>query len=665
MNLDTVRRHAHRVASSQGDNGAMNYNPFARQRSRDQPQSDPEQGLYQTRSEAHATPAIEEQRRMESREAEKEFGVPGHHNTEPSTLSPAHGSASTTIPESSAEKDMTDMSPTTNGVQKSSDDRTLTESNQTNNAAPRHRFKKLFRKEHDGSEGANIDRVESADDLSLEERKKKAFKKKIPVGAQFRFVMFGAWINVLLIFVPVGFAVNYAHLAPVPVFIINFIAIIPLAAMLSNATEELAIRVGETMGGLLNATFGNAVELIVSIQALIKDEITIVKTSLIGSMLSNLLLVLGMAFFLGGINRSEQFFNVTVAQTAASLLALCIASLIIPTVFHNTIAEDDATAHNGAQDAVRNQELSHGTAVILLVVYACYLGFQLKTHAAMYNEPSQKVPKRKSGKKEEGDAARGIATIGAGTAAASGGGVNLKSLFNHPDGSDEDDDEEEFETPSLSVAGALITLAISTTLVAFCSEFMVSSIDGLTATGGVSTTFVGLILLPIVGNAAEHATAVTVAIKDKMDLSIGVAVGSSMQIALLVFPFIVILGWILGKDCMTLYFDNFQIVTLFVSVLLVNYLIQDGKSRKLLLRHSLKTSLTIRRLARRCITHGELHHHRPCCLVLPQPRRGTMLDLHLASYLSFLACTFTRLYLQTEHTAITEFRLFSKEYIRD
>lgn len=186
------------------------------------------------------------------------------------------------------------------------------------------------------------------------------------------------------------------------------------------------------------------------------------------------------------------------------------------------------------------------------------------------------MPKRKSGKKEEGDASRGIAAIGAGTAAASGGGVNMTTLFKNPNS--EEEDEDEFEEPSLSVIGALITLAISTTLVAFCSEFMVSSIDGLTATGHVSTTFVGLILLPIVGNAAEHATAVTVAIKDKMDLSIGVAVGSSMQIALLVFPLIVILGWILGKDCMTLYFDTFQIATLFVSVLLVNYLIQDGKS---------------------------------------------------------------------------------------
>ncbi|KAH5352699.1 hypothetical protein HBI48_151600 [Parastagonospora nodorum] len=198
----------------------------------------------------------------------------------------------------------------------------------------------------------------------------------------------------------------------------------------------------------------------------------------------------------------------------------------------------------------------------------------------MYNAPSQKVEKRKSSKRQEGDAARGIAAIGAGTAAASGGGVNAKTIFKNPDENHADnaEEEDEFETPSLSVVGALVTLAISTTLVAFCSEFMVDSINGLTETGAISTTFVGLILLPIVGNAAEHATAVTVAIKDKMDLSIGVAVGSSMQIALLVFPLIVILGWILGKDCMTLYFDTFQIATLFVSVLLVNYLIQDGKS---------------------------------------------------------------------------------------
>ncbi|KAH7069010.1 Sodium/calcium exchanger protein-domain-containing protein [Paraphoma chrysanthemicola] len=574
MSLDAVRRQAHRVASSNGGDGAMNYNPFARTRSRDST-ADIENNVHRTRSTRSeaAVPTIEEQQRFETREAEKEFGSQKHHNTEPTPTSATATNGFATLPESSTEKEALRQ---TNG-HKDSNDSTVAASSDVNSegVTKRAKFKGIFRKDHhDDLVDSELTRVDS-DQLSLEERKKRAHKKKIPVGAQIRFVLFGAWINVLLIFVPIGFAVFYAHLKPVPVFIINFIAIIPLAAMLSNATEELAIRVGETLGGLLNATFGNAVELIVSVQALIKDEITIVKTSLIGSMLSNLLLVLGMSFFLGGVNRLEQFFNVTVAQTAASLLALSIASLIIPTVFHNMIAEDNIIAG----DAKKNQELSRGTAFILLFVYACYLTFQLKTHSAMYNAPSQKVAKRKSGKKAEGEANRGIAAIGAGTAAAAGGGVNNQTLFKNPDEDHADNQEEDdFETPSLSVIGALVTLAISTTLVAFCSEFMVSSIDGLTASGAISTTFVGLILLPIVGNAAEHATAVTVAIKDKMDLSIGVAVGSSMQIALLVFPLIVILGWILGKDCMTLYFDTFQIATLFVSVLLVNYLIQDGKS---------------------------------------------------------------------------------------
>jgi Ca2+:H+ antiporter len=185
----------------------------------------------------------------------------------------------------------------------------------------------------------------------------------------------------------------------------------------------------------------------------------------------------------------------------------------------------------------------------------------------MYNEPSQKVPKKQSGRKESGDVLRGIATMGAGTAAASGGGVNQQHLVH---------EEEEEEVPQLTRLGALITLAGSTVLVAFCAEYMVSSIDAITANGKVSEEFVGLILLPIVGNAAEHATAVTVAIKDKMDLAIGVAVGSSLQIALLVLPLMVVIGWIgLGQPAdMTLNFDGFQIAVLFISIILVNYLIQ-------------------------------------------------------------------------------------------
>lgn len=419
------------------------------------------------------------------------------------------------------------------------------------------KFIPFMGKKHGEEDETELQRTETT-----ESKKKKQWPKP-SIGAQLKAV-FASWINIMLVFVPVGIALAQIDgINGIVVFIINFLAIIPLAAMLSFATEELAIYVGETLGGLLNASFGNAVELIVSIIALAKGKIVIVQTSLVGSMLSNLLLVLGMCFFFGGLKRQEQFFNVTVAQTASSLLALAIGSLIIPTAFR--IFEDRATGV---------APLSRGTSVLLLITYGAYLYFQLSTHATMYNEPSQKVPKKQSGRKESGDVLRGIATMGAGTAAVAGGEINQQHLVH--------EEEEEEETPQLSRLGALVTLAGSTVLVAFCAEYMVSSIDDLTKGGRVSEEFVGLILLPIVGNAAEHATAVTVAIKDKMDLAIGVAVGSSLQIALLVFPLMVIIGWIgLGQpEDMTLNLDGFQVAVLFISIILVNYLIQVsyGKS---------------------------------------------------------------------------------------
>jgi Ca2+:H+ antiporter len=306
--------------------------------------------------------------------------------------------------------------------------------------------------------------------------------------------------------------------------------------------------------------------------ALVKDEILIVQTSLIGSMLSNLLLVMGMSFFFGGFNRLEQNFNVVVAQTAASLLALSIGSLVIPTAFHSFAGENQTVKDPNAETdrSAGNYGLapiSRGTSIILLLVYACYLFFQLKSHVQMYTKESEKAEKRDIGR----------------------GARKIKRKFHRRGPSDELIEvpsqantsvvAQQEDVPQLHLWVAIATLAIATVLVAFCAEFMVSSIDAITVCGsGVSKTFVGLILLPIVGNAAEHATAVTVAIKDKMDLSIGVAVGSSMQIALLVLPLIVILGWITGHDDMTLWFDSYQIVVLFISILLVNYLIQDGKS---------------------------------------------------------------------------------------
>ena len=395
-------------------------------------------------------------------------------------------------------------------------------------------------------------------------------KKKFTPMSQVRATLFNSWINVLLIFSPLGIAVYYAHVAPVAVFVINFIAIIPLAAMLSYATEEIALRTGEVIGGLLNASFGNAVELIVSIIALAKNQVLIVQTSLIGSMLSNLLLVMGMCFFFGGINRTEQAFNITVAQTASSLLFLAVSSLIIPTAFEqwartgNNASSTTTATTEDAKPGVA--ELSRGTAILLLIVYACYLFFQLKSHKEVYNAPSAKTETRPVGEKFKN--------------AVIPDKIRSKKPATPPSPEPKEDDDEP-EEPQLSIMTAVLTLAASTVLVALNAEYLVDSINAITCGGGISKNFVGLILLPIVGNAAEHATAVTVAVKDKMDLAIGVAVGSSIQIALLVLPFTVVLGWIIGKDDMTLFFDGFQIAVLFVAVLLVNYLIADGKSHYL------------------------------------------------------------------------------------
>ncbi|KFY12333.1 hypothetical protein V492_03942 [Pseudogymnoascus sp. VKM F-4246] len=403
---------------------------------------------------------------------------------------------------------------------------------------------------------------------------KKHANKPFTFGGQMRSIFLGSWVNILLLAAPVGIALGASHQNFIAVFVVNFIAIIPLAALLSYATEEIALRVGETLGGLLNATFGNAVEVIVSVIALTKDEIIIVKTSLIGSILSNLLLVLGMCFLCGGLRREEQFFNTTVAQTAASLLVLAIASVIIPTVF-------DLWVSNTGVDKVA--AISRGTSLILLFVYGMYLLFQLKTHSTMYNQESRKVPMKPRKKHlTPGNIQRGLAAAG-GVGAAQGRTAadslneetNQDGLMNTMAYEETPDEPEE---PQLHIYTAIGLLAASTAVVAVCAEYLVGSIDAITATGAISTEFVGLILLPIVGNAAEHATAVTVAIKDKMDLAIGVAVGSSMQIALLVLPFTVFLGWCMGKDDMNLSFDGFQVAVLFVTVLLVNYLISDGKS---------------------------------------------------------------------------------------
>ncbi|KAJ5920314.1 hypothetical protein N7516_011172 [Penicillium verrucosum] len=354
------------------------------------------------------------------------------------------------------------------------------------------------------------------------------------------------YVNVLLIFVPLGIISGVLDWDPTTVFILNFFAIVPLASLLSFATEELAATLGQALGGLMNATFGNAVELIVSIIALRQNQIRVVQASMLGSILSNILLVLGCCFFVGGLRFREQSFNTTVASTMSSLMAVASASLIIPATLYaaisnNSVAKPDGTGEDPTRDAQKNiLILSHGTSIILLIIYVMYLYFQLGSHSDLFEETNGSDTENVAGTEEE----------------------------------------EEEEERILSPWAAVVVLVIVTILVSICADYLVDAIDPLVKTTGMSKTFIGLVLIPIVGNAAEHVTAVVVAYKDKMDLAIGVAIGSSLQIALFVTPFLVILGWIMGIE-MTLHFQTFETVAFFISGLVVTLLIQDGKSNYL------------------------------------------------------------------------------------
>jgi Ca2+:H+ antiporter len=630
-----------------------------------------------------------------------------------------------------------------------------------------------------------------------------------------------SWINVLLVFVPAGIIAKALNINPSVVFALNAVAIIPLAGMLSYATEVVASRLGDTLGALMNVSFGNAVELIIFIIALVKDEIRIVQASLVGSILSNLLLIMGMAFLLGGLRFQEQIYNSTITQMSACLLSLSVVSLVLPTAFHASFS-DSTTADD------RVLKVSRGTSVILLIIYVLYLLFQLKSHAYLYESTPQQIideeshpgiladmlgsssssdssssssssdsdssshttskrirrafrhrrrrkssastattpsvisapsvdrapsyqseivqpqpqrrpsllgainsgdeadidgdlemrgapplvrdfvdgpsvedhqqqlqfqdtkPERKQKKKHKKrhhykrhgshDEKRSIddnssirkqgkqpakehspkvgfsddvqyAPAAADTGSprkpfgirqlssrqvfprptlpkvlsqnvfvtpppASGSPVpgapmvprtgvgairrtnslpdrlnrqntpstprqeNLPPYPRAPDGEQEDEAEDEEKHNRMSRTAAVVLLLFSTALVAVCAEFLVDAIPAMIDATPVSQAFIGLIILPIVSNAAEHVTAVTVAAKNKMDLSIGVSVGSSIQIALFVTPLVVILGWIIGRD-MSLYFTLFETISLFVTAFVVNFLVLDGRSNYL------------------------------------------------------------------------------------
>ncbi|KAG1804797.1 calcium proton exchanger [Suillus plorans] len=384
-------------------------------------------------------------------------------------------------------------------------------------------------------------------------------------------IIFSSWFNVLLVFIPISWAINFA----LPdqqslIFVLTFLAIIPLAKLLAFATDELSIRVGQTLAGLLNATLGNAVELIVSIIALTKCELTIVQSSLVGSILSNLLLVLGMCFFAGGMRFSEQGFGQSAVQLNSSLLTISVIAVLLPGAFH--MALQGQPAYSELSTDYNILKTSHGVAIILLFIYGSYLVFQLFSHKALYHERGPDIQQTKD---YEGQNPwlqlrlyrRKKAKLAQSPPLASNDGVAPNSTVS-AEGSDLEHgsasmDDIEVE-PDMSVPVSLGLLVVVTVLVAVTAEFLVDSINGLTASGAIGKEFVAVILLPIVGNAAEHVTAVTVSVKDKLTLSLGVAVGSSIQIALFVIPFIVTLAWIMGKK-LTLLFDPLESIVLFLS----------------------------------------------------------------------------------------------------
>lgn len=603
-------------------------------------------------------------------------------------------------------------------------------------------------------------------------------------------IITASWTNWLLVFVPVGIilgAVNdwgQLHIvSPSIIFALNAIAIIPLASLLAYATESVAVQMGDSWGALLNVTFGNAVEIIVFVLALKAGEVRIVQSAAIGSVLSNLLLILGMSFVLGGLRFREQLYNSGVSQTSSGMLILSVISLLSPTAFHAALANNEQ-----ANRVVL--KVSRGTSVILLLVYALYLLFQLKSHAYFYASTPQHVideeshpgvladmlnsssssssdssstdsdstagssktkdmikkafrrrrRKSSSSTKEEIPASSRSETIpgtligstrnlnddvfsgdeadSEGRTRAQQGSMSIQTrdfehevssqrskkrsrkskskhnkrkekeseaiemqeqlsekpvpaiqvgfadqvteipddasprrLHHHtrnlssaiikpvlnsqnfphhealtrslappylrphdrtvssgnmrrassmPDinrhqspagrpssprpGSEAGNPDVEAQiietvdvVPHLSRTSAIVMLLLTTGLVALCAEFLVGSIDYLVSSSGVSQTFIGLIILPIVGNAAEHVTAVTVAYKNKMDLAINIALGSSIQIALFVTPLMVMLGWAIGVE-MSLYFSLFETMSIFGSAFIVGYLLIDGRS---------------------------------------------------------------------------------------
>ncbi|CAA7042690.1 unnamed protein product [Microthlaspi erraticum] len=371
----------------------------------------------------------------------------------------------------------------------------------------------LFRRETDSLQ------TEAA---SLMERK--AIATKNSVLQSFKIVILSNKLNILLPFGPLAILVHYLADNKGWFFLLSLLGITPLAERLGYATEQLACYTGPTVGGLLNATFGNVTELIISMIALRNGMIRVVQLTLLGSILSNMLLVLGCAFFCGGLVffRKEQVFDKGNAVVSSGMLLIAVMGLLFPTLLRYT--------HSEIQAGSSVLFLSRLTSCVMLVAYAAYLFFQLKSQLSSYE---------KMNKNEET--------------------------------SDADED------PEISKWEAIIWLLVLTAWVSLLSGYLVDAIEGASVSWKIPISFISVVLLPIVGNAAEHAGAIMFAMKDKLDLSLGVAIGSSIQISMFAVPVCVVMGWMIGAP-MDLNFQLFETAILFITVIVVAFFLQEGTS---------------------------------------------------------------------------------------
>jgi Ca2+:H+ antiporter len=345
-----------------------------------------------------------------------------------------------------------------------------------------------------------------------------------------RFLRSGqGWPYTLVPFIPIAIALDSIEADPVLVFFASALGVVPTAALMGKATEELAARSGPGIGGLLNVTFGNAPELIIAIFALNKGLQEVVKASIIGSILGNLLLVMGAAMLIGGWGRERQKFIAEAASAQATLLLLAAVALLLPAMFllstggHLPELKSEATRFS-----TDIEKMSFGVSIVLLLSYAGGLWFSLKTH---------------------------------------------KDVFNPEMGADDDVPHTVW-----SVKRSVGALAIAGVAVGYMSEILVGSIEEASKGIGLSPFFVSLIIVAIVGNAAEHWVAVYFAARDKVDLSVAIAVGSSAQIALFVMPVLVILSFFIGPFPLSLEFSGLEIGAILLAVLIAAHVTQEGES---------------------------------------------------------------------------------------